>query len=241
MMRIGAMGLAFALLLPVQCDSASAFSPEQFPSFKLNVLNYDVTIFYKARPFDGKLWTQIGIDQRYETRVDASLAAGIQRRADRAREIELVYNLASAGGRKIDLLAAIPTAKSFSVGVFIYLQQTPFAGEIGNLDILSNIERLSAAADSDGFDSHGYQLISKPTPIYVMRRDRYTRPNGRPLFFLRRPISPRERIYTLEGAYLVEPRVRVLYGFRTDQVGEEHWVDVDEAVHKFVATILTPR
>lgn len=241
MMRILAIGIVLAFLAPLQHDRAVAFSPDEFPSFKLRVLNYDVSIFYRAHAGDDGLSTTIGIDQRYEARIEAVLADQIQRRVDKARKIELVYNPESAGSSKIDLLAAIPAARSFSVSVFIYIQKTPFAGEIGNLEILSAIERQSAAVGSDGFDSYGYRLISEPTPIYVMRRDRYTRPNGRPLFFLRTPVSTRDRIYTLRGAYLYEPRIRVLYGFRTDQVAQEHWVDIDKAVHEFASAILKPR
>jgi hypothetical protein len=219
-------------------ESALAFVPSDHPSFKLKIFGYDAVIFYKPQVGYKGLSTSIYVDHRQVLEVVPSTVDDIQRRVDKADEIELAFNPESAGDHIIDLLAKIPTKKPFFVGIDINLQRAPIVGEIGNSKILSAVEELSNDSDRSHFDERGFRVLDRPVVNFIMQRKLYSRPDGRPLFFYRRTVSSRDGIYMLTGAFLVGQHARVLYTFTTDKVPEEHWVDVDKAVLQIVSAIL---
>jgi hypothetical protein len=229
--------LAGAISLPV-VGSAYAFSPNEHSSFTLKLFGYDAVIFYQPRVGQGGLSTTIGIDQRYEVKVNPSEAEEIQRRADKAQEIELVYSPGQTGSTAVDLFAKIPATKPIALSVYIGLQRTPVIGEIGNLKILSAVEQLSEDPDSSHFGENGYRLLTEPVPNLIMQRSRYSRPGGRPFFLLRQTDSANGPVFSYTGDFLYGQRARVRYHFR--YVAKEHWVALDKAVYAFVSAILTP-
>lgn len=237
------IGAAFAI--PAS-GRALAFSPREYPSFTLKVFGYDAVVFYRQKVGQGGLSTTIGIGGRWSS-VTASTAKDLQRaaedlqrQADKADEIELFYNPESDGTSKVDFLSTIPSTKLFSVLVNIHLQRSPVLGQIGNLQILSAIEKLSDDPDRSHFDENGYRVLDYPVVNYVAQRKLYSHPDGSPLFFFRRIVSVKDDIYTLTGSFLVGAHARVNYSFRTDRVPKEHWVEVDKAALAFVGTVLAP-
>jgi len=231
-----------AVLLFAQVgDSALAFSPSDYPSFTLKIVGYDAVIFYRPRIGDGGLSTTIAIDGHYETNVAPLHAEELQKRIEKAQEIELIYDPDSTGRNAIDSFAKSLKTRPLAVNVAIHLQRDLVKGEIGNQQILSAIERLSNDPDRGNFDEYGFRVLDRPVVNFVMQRALYSRPDGRPLFFFRRPISSKDHIFNLTGSFLVGAHARILYTFRSDAVAEKHWVDVDKAALEFVGAVLTPR
>ncbi len=175
-------GVTFVLVTQIG-GSALAFSPRDYPSFTLKIFGYDAVIFYRPRIGQGGLSTSISIDQRHGLTVAPATAEEIQRQADKAQEIELVYDPESAGSSKVDLLSTFPSARPFSVNVDIYLQRSPFVGQIGNPQLLSAVEKLSDDPDRSHFDEYGYRILDQPVVNFVMQRKLYSRPDRSPLFF----------------------------------------------------------
>jgi hypothetical protein len=232
------IGAVAGLLLMPANGGALAFVPGDHPSFKLKVFGYDAVIFYKPQVGFNGLSTSIYIDHRQILDVAPSAVDDIQRRSDKAEEIELAFNPESADDHIVDLLATIPAKKPFSVGIDINLQRSPVVGEIGNIRLLSAVKKLSDDSDRSHFDEHGFRVLDQPVVNFIMQRKLYSRPDGRPLFLYRRTVSSRDGIYMLTGAFLVGQHARVLYTFTTDKVSEKHWADVDRAVLQIVSAIL---
>jgi hypothetical protein len=229
---------AIVVLITQMEGSALAFSPHDYPSFTLKIFGYDATIFFQPKVGQGGLSTSIFNDRRHENRVNPSTAADLQNRVDKAEEVQLLYHLESNGPGAIDLLSKIPSLKPFFVLVSVQLQPTGAIAEAIDVKILSTIEQLSDDPDRSHFDKQGYRLLERPVPHFVMQRKLYQRPDGRPLSFFRHLVS--NRVFTLTGSFLYGKRARVDYSFRTDQVFEEHWVDIDKATHDVVPIIITP-
>jgi hypothetical protein len=223
----GILAIFFAMQIG---GSALAVSPHETPSYTLKIFDYEAVIFYRPDiTYDGTS-TGVSIDQRSQTGTNPS-PAEIQRRADKAQEAELVYHPGWTGS-----FAKIPKAEPVPLSIFISLQRMPFVDEI-NPKILAEIERASDDANKNHFDADGYRLVSYLVPNLVMQRSRYSRPDGRPFYLLRREESRIEPKYAYSGTFLYGKNARVIYYFRN--VSKEHWVEVDKAVHEFVAAVLT--
>lgn len=227
----------FYLSVTLTGEAALAFSARDYPSFTLKVFGHDAVIFYRPSITQGGLSTSIVIDGRSENGVNPSTAAEIQKRIDKAQEVQLIYTPGSIGSTAVDLLSRIPSSKPWGLSIFVQPQRTPVTAEISP-KILSAIEQLSDDPDASHFDEYGYRLLPQPVPNLVMQRSRYSRPNGRPFFLLRQELSRTEPAYAYVGYFIYGTNVHVLYRF--SNVSREHWVDVDKAALEFIATVLGP-
>ncbi len=229
------------VFVSLNVNAALARSIQDYPSFTLKIFGYEARIFYLPRPFTGGLSTAIGVDQRYESAVHPSGENELQKMIDKAAEVKLIYSLSSRGSHQVDLLSTIPSLKPFYVSVSIYLKRAAVLHERGAAEILSTIEQLSNDPDRSHFDEYGYRMLTKPVPYFVMQHLLYSRPDGRPLSFFRQTISRADHIFTLTGSFRLGDHAHVDYTFRTDQVAEEHWVDIDKAMHRFATAVLAYR